>query len=152
MCLDVRCQDPCRRVRRSPPDVSCVYDRHVDVSNGELARNRAADDPRPHDENVHRHVSIIAPGDGPVWQRDCCLGGHVGKAEDSVELEGDHEAHGQRIFADHAFDLGAQQAYYFFFALFPALLTLLSIASFFTIANLIDEMVRMIGEFVPPTC
>ena len=54
------------------------------------------------------------------------------------------------LFADHAFDLGAQQAYYFFFALFPALLTLLSIASFFTIANLIDEVVRMIGEFVPP--
>ena len=34
--------------------------------------------------------------------------------------------------SDNAFDLGAQQAYYFFFALFPALLTLISIASFFT--------------------
>ncbi len=56
----------------------------------------------------------------------------------------------REFFADNAFDLGAQQAYYFFFALFPALLTLLSIASFFTIANLIDEVVRMIGEFVPP--
>jgi membrane protein len=56
----------------------------------------------------------------------------------------------REFFDDHAFDLGAQQAYYFFFALFPALLTLLSIASFFTIASLIDEVVRMIGEFVPP--
>jgi membrane protein len=55
----------------------------------------------------------------------------------------------KEFFADSALDLGAQQAYYFFFALFPALLTLLSIASFFTIANLIDEVVRTIGEFVP---
>ena len=50
---------------------------------------------------------------------------------------------------DNALDLGAQQAYYFFFALFPALLTLLSIASFFTVSNLIDEVVRMISPFVP---
>ena len=55
----------------------------------------------------------------------------------------------QEFVADNAFDLGAQQAYYFFFALFPALLTLLSIASFFTISNLIDEVVRAIGQFVP---
>jgi membrane protein len=51
---------------------------------------------------------------------------------------------------DEAFDLAAQQAYYFVFALFPALLTLLSIASFFPIANLIDEVVRTIGRLVPP--
>ena len=43
--------------------------------------------------------------------------------------------------SDNAFDLGAQQAYYFFFALFPALLTLISIASFFPLANLIDEVI-----------
>jgi membrane protein len=52
--------------------------------------------------------------------------------------------------ADGGFDLGAQQAYYFFFALFPALLTLLSIASFFPVANLIDEIVRTLGRLVPP--
>jgi uncharacterized BrkB/YihY/UPF0761 family membrane protein len=33
--------------------------------------------------------------------------------------------------AHNDLDLAAQQAYYFLFALFPALLTLLSIASFF---------------------
>ena len=41
--------------------------------------------------------------------------------------------------ADDVFNLAAQQAYYFFFALFPALLALLSIASFFPIENLIGE-------------
>jgi membrane protein len=56
----------------------------------------------------------------------------------------------KEFIADNAFDLAAQQAYYFFFALFPALLTLLSIASFFSIANLIDEVVQTIRAFVPP--
>src|SRR3954469_8193025 len=47
------------------------------------------------------------------------------------------------------FDLAAQQAYYFFFALFPAILTLISIASFFPVANLIDESVAMLGRVAP---
>ena len=51
--------------------------------------------------------------------------------------------------SDNAFDLGAQQAYYFFFALFPALLTLLSIASFFTLSGLIDQVMTGLGQFVP---
>jgi len=52
--------------------------------------------------------------------------------------------------ADNALDLGAQQAYYFFFALFPALLTLISIASFFPIANVIDQVVSLLGRVAPP--
>jgi membrane protein len=56
----------------------------------------------------------------------------------------------REFLADNAFDLAAQQAYYFFFALFPALLTLLSIASFFSIDNLVDEVVQTLGGFVPP--
>ena len=52
--------------------------------------------------------------------------------------------------ADNILDLAAQQAYYFFFALFPALLTLLSIASFFPIANLVGDSISMLGRFVPP--
>jgi len=51
--------------------------------------------------------------------------------------------------SDNAFDLGAQQAYYFFFALFPALLTLISIASFFTLSNLIGQVITALGQFVP---
>ena len=57
---------------------------------------------------------------------------------------------GKEFVSDNAFDLGAQQAYYFFFALFPALLTLISIASFFTLTDQINEVVNGLGTFVPP--
>ena len=52
--------------------------------------------------------------------------------------------------ADDILSLAAQQAYYFFFALFPALLTLISIASFFPVANLMDEIVSVLGRVAPP--
>jgi membrane protein len=55
----------------------------------------------------------------------------------------------KEFLADNALDLGAQQAYYFFFALFPALLTLISIASFFPVANLNDEVIRSLGRIMP---
>ena len=51
--------------------------------------------------------------------------------------------------ADDVFNLAAQQAYYFFFALFPAILAVISIASFFPVQNLIDEIVRMLGRVAP---
>jgi membrane protein len=46
--------------------------------------------------------------------------------------------------------MAAQLAYYFFFALFPALLFLLALASYFPLTTLIDEMFRTLGSFVPP--
>jgi membrane protein len=52
--------------------------------------------------------------------------------------------------ADDVFNLAAQQAYYYFFALFPALLAMISIASFFPVENLIDEIVQMLGRVAPP--
>ena len=52
--------------------------------------------------------------------------------------------------ADDILSLAAQQAYYFVFALFPALLTVISIASFFPIANLVDEIVSVLARFAPP--
>ncbi len=51
--------------------------------------------------------------------------------------------------ADDVLNLAAQQAYYFFFALFPALLALISIASFFPIENLMDEIVAMLSRVAP---
>jgi len=51
---------------------------------------------------------------------------------------------------DDVLSLSAQQAFYFFFALFPALLTLLAIASYFPVANLTDEVFRYLGRFAPP--
>ena len=56
----------------------------------------------------------------------------------------------KEIWADDLMNLAAQQAYYFFFALFPALLTIISIASFFPIENLVGEVVAVLGRFAPP--
>jgi membrane protein len=57
---------------------------------------------------------------------------------------------GKEIFADDLLNLAAQQAYYFFFALFPALLTLISIASFFPIENLVGQITDQLGRVAPP--
>jgi membrane protein len=56
----------------------------------------------------------------------------------------------KEITADDLFNLSAQQAYYFFFALFPALLTFISLASFFPIENLTGQIVTMLSRFAPP--
>jgi membrane protein len=51
--------------------------------------------------------------------------------------------------ADDVLNLAAQQAYYFFFALFPMLLAILAFASFFPVGNLTDELWRMLGGAMP---
>src|SRR5262245_42608049 len=51
--------------------------------------------------------------------------------------------------ADDVLNLAAQQAYYFFFALFPALLALISIASFFPVENLTGEIATMLQRVAP---
>ena len=51
--------------------------------------------------------------------------------------------------ADDIANLAAQQAYYFFLALFPALLALISIASFFPVENLMGQVVSMLGRIAP---
>jgi membrane protein len=52
--------------------------------------------------------------------------------------------------ADDALGLAAQLAYYFFLALFPAILALLALASFFPIHNFTDEVTASLGRFAPP--
>ena len=56
----------------------------------------------------------------------------------------------KEFIADDVLNLAAQQAYYFFFALFPALLTLISIASFFPIHDLMGQVVAMLSRIAPP--
>jgi membrane protein len=56
----------------------------------------------------------------------------------------------EAFFKDDVLGMSAQLAYYFFLALFPALLFLISLASFFPVANLMDEVVRMLGRVAPP--
>jgi membrane protein len=50
---------------------------------------------------------------------------------------------------DDAFGLAAQLAYYFFLALFPAILCVIALASFFPLHNFTDEMVASLGRFAP---
>jgi membrane protein len=52
--------------------------------------------------------------------------------------------------ADNVFGMAAQLAYYFFFGLFPALLLLITIASYFPVHTLMDELVTAMGGFAPP--
>jgi len=51
--------------------------------------------------------------------------------------------------SDDAQGLASQLAYYFFLALFPALLCLLAIASFFPLQSFADDVVRLLGPFAP---
>jgi membrane protein len=51
---------------------------------------------------------------------------------------------------DNCLGMSAQLAYYFFFALFPALLVLIAIASFFPLATLVDDAIGLLGPFLPP--
>jgi membrane protein len=56
---------------------------------------------------------------------------------------------GHEAWEDNIFDLAAQQAYYFFFALFPALLFVLAIASFFPLQTLTADVVKMLSRVAP---
>jgi membrane protein len=49
---------------------------------------------------------------------------------------------------DDVFGLAAQLSYYFFLALFPAILFLLAIASFFPLANLTDDLAQSLAPVV----
>jgi membrane protein len=51
---------------------------------------------------------------------------------------------------DDCFGLAAQLAYYFFLALFPALLFLLGLASFFSLTSVSDQVVGALSPFAPP--
>jgi len=52
--------------------------------------------------------------------------------------------------ADNIMGMSAQLAYYFFFSLFPALLLLIAVASYFPVLTLVDEVFKAISGFAPP--
>jgi membrane protein len=51
---------------------------------------------------------------------------------------------------DDCLGLAAQLAYYFFLALFPAILFLLALASFFELSSFIDDVVKALRPIAPP--
>ena len=57
---------------------------------------------------------------------------------------------GKETLADDCLSLAAELAYYFFLALFPALLFLVALASFFPVDNLMDEVTGALSRFAPP--
>jgi len=56
---------------------------------------------------------------------------------------------GKGAWADDILNLAAQQAYYFFFALFPALLFVVALASFFPLQTLTDDVVGRLSGVAP---
>ena len=54
----------------------------------------------------------------------------------------------REIVDDDVFGLAAQLSYYFFLALFPAILFLLALASFFPLTNITDDVGRALAPFV----
>jgi membrane protein len=56
----------------------------------------------------------------------------------------------ESFWKDNCLSMAAQLAYYFFFALFPTLLFLVAVASYFPVTTLIDDMFRTLGGFLPP--
>ena len=55
----------------------------------------------------------------------------------------------RQIYRGHCFGWAAALAYYSFLALFPALLFVVSVASFLPIRHLIDQVVNLVGRFAP---
>jgi membrane protein len=56
----------------------------------------------------------------------------------------------EAFWKDNCLAMAAQLAYYFFFALFPALLFLVALASYFPLTNLIDDLFQTAGSLMPP--
>ena len=51
---------------------------------------------------------------------------------------------------DNCLGMAAQLAYYNYFALFPALLAQLALASYFPLDTLVDDTLGLLGGFAPP--
>src|SRR6201988_3271017 len=54
----------------------------------------------------------------------------------------------REVVEDDVLGLAAQLSYYFFLALFPAILFVLALASFFPLSNITDDVGRSLGPFV----
>jgi membrane protein len=75
-----------------------------------------------------------------------------GRVLDAVPLSWSELARrtAREVIEDDVLGLAAQLSYYFFLALFPAILFLLALASFFPLSNITDDVGRALGAFVSP--
>jgi membrane protein len=73
----------------------------------------------------------------------------VGKLRDEHDVARAHQTHRSRNDERRCAGLASQLAYYFFLALFPALLCFLAIASFFPLQNFTDDVIRLLGPVAP---
>ena len=86
-----------------------------------------------------------------AWQSHCTIALQIMFANFDMALSWSElmKRTARKTMSDDAQGLASQLAYYFFLALFPALLCLLAIASFFPLQNVTDDMVRLLGPFAP---
>src|SRR4030095_7544782 len=56
----------------------------------------------------------------------------------------------EAFWKDNCLSMAAQLAYYFFFALFPTLLFIVGVASYFPVTTWVDDMFGPFGGFLPP--
>jgi membrane protein len=96
------------------------------------------------------------PRDGMAIQLQSCVHGRNGR-EDTMFVNFEMaltwadliKRTARETMSDDAQGLASQLAYYFFLALFPALLCVLAVASFFPLAHFSDQVARLLGPLAP---
>jgi membrane protein len=88
-------------------------------------------------------------GDTPNWPPDCRIRGMLARFTMSLSWGELLKRTVQETQEDKGFGLAAQLAYYFFLALFPALLVLLALASFLPADDLVNRVVGLMQGVAP---
>src|SRR5690606_3528828 len=89
-------------------------------------------------------------GVGPAWPRTCTVGGVLAYFDTTLSWGELLKRTVKETQAENGLGLAAQLAYYFFLALFPALLVLIAVAGLVASPELITRLVNMMSGTVPP--
>jgi membrane protein len=84
-----------------------------------------------------------------MWQCRCTLQGMFAPFDVPLKWRDLLKRTATETIEDDCLGLAAQLAYYFFLALFPAVLFVLALASFFPLTNFIDDIVRALRPIAP---
>ena len=99
----------------------------------------------PHDDPLSRGPNHLAGNRGPAFALR-----YLVLKTDSLSWSELTRRTWREVVDDDVLGLAAQLSYYFFLALFPAILFLLALASFFPLSNITDDVARSLGPFVSP--